>query len=391
MPAIEPFSVDVPDDVISDLRGRLGRTRWPDQLPDAGWDYGTERSFLERLCRHWADGFDWDAFTGRANAFPQFVTTVEGQRIHFVHARSPEPMARPLLLLHGWPGSVAEFFDVIGPLSDPVCHGGTAAHAFHVIAPSLPGFGFSGPTTERGWDAPRIARVFARLMGDLGYDRFFAQGGDWGSLITLSLARQFPDRVAAAHVNLLITPPPEGVADPMDGLTEEEAAGVAAMAAYQQRETGYVKIQSTKPQTLGYGLSDSPAGVAGWIVEKFRTWSDCGGDVESLFGLDRLLDNISIYWLTGTINSSIRIYYETLGPDRSTPWSPVTVPLGNARFPAEPYRAPRPWVEAAYPTLVHWSELPRGGHFAAMEVPDLFTDEVRTFFQGRPLTTNTAG
>jgi microsomal epoxide hydrolase len=383
MAAIEPFSVDVPDEVVADLRLRLSRTRWPDQLADAGWDYGTELGFLRRLCRHWAEGFDWDAFAGRANASPQFVTTIDGQRVHFLHATSPEPGARPLLITHGWPGSVAEFFDVIGPLSDPVRHGGRAEDAFHVVAPSLPGYGFSGPTAERGWDGNRVARAFAELMSVLGYQSFFAQGGDWGSLVTMSVTGQFPDRVVAAHVNLLASGPPEGEEDPTAGLSDRELAALAANAHFQQHETGYQQIQATKPQTLAYGLSDSPAGLAGWIVEKFRTWSDCGGDVEKSFTLDRLLENISIYWITGTINSSTRLYYETIGPDRFTPPPPVTVPLGHARYPAEIYQTPRRWLEAAYPTLEHWAEMPRGGHFAAMEVPDLFVDDLRDFFRGR--------
>jgi pimeloyl-ACP methyl ester carboxylesterase len=389
MVAITPFTIEVPDEVRRDLRERLGRTRWPDELPDVGWDYGTPRSVLERLCGHWSDGFDWDAFTERANAFAQFVTTIDGQRIHFLHARSPEPTARPLLLSHGWPGSVAEFFEVLGPLCDPAGHGGSPEDAFHVVAPSLPGYCFSGPTTERGWNAARIAGAFAELMGALGYERFFAQGGDWGSLVTMNLAALFPERVAAVHVNILAAGPPDGVPDPMNGLTARELEGLAASAHFEQNETGYQQIQATKPQTLAYGLTDSPAGLAGWIVEKFQTWSDCDGDVERSFTLDRLLDNISIYWITGTINSSMRLYYETIGPGRFTGPPSVAVPLGHARFPAEIYQTPRSWVEAAYPTLEHWSEMPRGGHFAAMEVPDLFVDELRDFFRGRPVAAGT--
>ena len=306
----------VSDADIADLRERLSRTRWPDQLADAEWDYGTERSYLEQLCEHWRAAFDMRAFEQRCNAFPQFLTTVDGQRIHFVHVRSPEPEARPLLLTHGWPGSVAEFWDVIGPLSDPVSHGGDPAQAFHVVVPSLPGYGFSGPTNERGWDCGRIAGAFSVLMDRLGYDRFFAQGGDWGSLITLALGANFSDRVAAVHVNLLaVQPPSDG--DAMAGLTDAELAGLAAGQHFIRHESGYQAIQSTKPQTLAYALTDSPAGLAGWIVEKFRTWSDCHGELERTIPRDRLLDNITIYWLTGTINSSMRLYYETLREGRS--------------------------------------------------------------------------
>ena len=381
---INPFSVEVTESVISDLRSRLAGARWPDQLANDGWEYGTELRQLQDLCRHWESAFDWDGFIERRNRFPQIVCSVDGQRIHAVHARSPEPGARPLLLTHGWPGSVAEFDDVIGPLTDPVAHGGDAADAFHVVAPSLPGYGFSGPTTEPGWDGHRIARAFAELMAQLGYDRFFAQGGDWGSMVTMSVAGQFPDRVAAIHVNLLMAPPPEGEA-PTEGLDQQDLDRLARAQAFLATETGYQAIQSTKPQSLAYGLTDSPVGLAGWILEKFRTWSDCGGDVGRVFTKDRLLDNISIYWLTGTINSSMRLYYETLGPGRFDPGPPVTVPVGHAVYPAEIYGSPRAWAEAAY-DIVHWTEQPSGGHFAAMEVPELFVDDVRQCFRALPLT-----
>jgi pimeloyl-ACP methyl ester carboxylesterase len=381
---IQPFLVQVDAATVADVQERLARTRWPDELDGTDWAYGTDRSFLQDLCRYWRESFDWDRFEKRCNAWPQFTTTIDGQQIHFLHARSPEPNARPLLLTHGWPGSVAEFFDVLGPLCDPARYGGDPNDAFHVVAPSLPGFGFSGPTTEPGWDAHRVARAFADLMGDLGYERFYAQGGDWGSLITMSLAGQFPERVAAAHVNLLVCGPPKG-GDPTEGLTEAELAGVAATAHFGKHESGYQAIQGTKPQTLAYALMDSPAGLAGWIVEKFRTWSDCGGDVLSSFTFDRLLENISIYWITGTINSSMRLYYEAIGPGRATPAVPLRIPLGYAAFPAEIYRTPRRWAEAAFPTLVHWGDMARGGHFAAMEEPELFVGDVRAFFGSQSL------
>jgi epoxide hydrolase len=385
MAEMKTFEVSVPAAAVDDLRRRLEHTRWPDQLDGTSWEYGTDKRFVEMLCRHWAHTFDWDAFVARCNAFPQFLTTIDGQQIHFIHARSPVPSARPLLLSHGWPGSVAEFFEVVGPLSDPARHGGNADDAFHVVAPSLPGFGFSGPTTERGWNAERISRAFAELMATLGYDRYFVQGGDWGSLISMNLGRYFSDRVAAVHVNSLSTPPPDGEEDPMSGLTERELADLAAASHFTAYETGYQRLQATKPQTVAYGLSDSPAGLAAWLVEKFHGWSDCDGDVEKSFTLDRLLDNISIYWLTGTINSSMRIYFETIGPDKRFAPPELMVPLGHARFPAEISRTPRRWAEAAYPTLVHWTDMPRGGHFAAMEAPDAFVAEVRSFFRGQPL------
>jgi microsomal epoxide hydrolase len=382
MSHMEPFEVEVRADVVDDLRRRLAATRWPDELPDAGWDYGTSRSVLRELCEHWADRYDWDGFLGRANAHPQFVTTIDGQRVHCIHARSPEPSARPLLMTHGWPGSVAEFFEVVGPLADPRAHGGDPADAFHVVCPSLPGYGFSGPTTARGWDAHRVGRAFVELMDRLGYPTFFAQGGDWGSMVTNSIAAHFPDRVAAFHLNLVTAGAPSGAEDPMVGVTEREAAALAEMPEFTAHEVGYQAIQSTKPQTLAYGLTDSPAGLAGWILEKFQRWSDCGGDVRASYSLDRLLDNISIYWITGTINSSMRLYWETLGPGRRVAIPRVTVPMGHTVYPGEIYRAPRVWVEAAF-DVFYWSEQPAGGHFAAMEVPGAFVEDLRACFHAR--------
>jgi microsomal epoxide hydrolase len=377
--AIEPYRVAVSDAEIADLRARLKRVRWPDQLPDSGWDYGTDGDYLRRLCDHWRTGFDWRAFEDRFNRFSHYVCDADGQRLHFYHLRSPEPAARPLILSHGWPGSVAEFLDVLGPLSDPAAHGGDPADAFHVVAPSLPGFGFSGPTQVRGYRAANIAAAFDGLMQALGYDRYFAQGGDWGTLITTLLGATYPQRVAAIHLNLLPAPPPDP-ANPTDGLTAEETDGLKRAQHFAAHETGYQAIQGTKPQSLAYGLTDSPAGLAGWIVEKFRGWSDCGGDVEASFSRERLLDNISVYWLTGTINSSMRLYYEETGPGRRLPLPDVRVPTGHARFPAEIVQTPRRWAEAKF-NITRWQDMPRGGHFAAMEVPGLFVEEVRAFFR----------
>ncbi|ELY37931.1 epoxide hydrolase family protein, partial [Natronorubrum tibetense] len=306
--SIEPFELTVDRDAIDDLRTRLERARWPDQLPDAGWAYGTERETLRSLCAYWREEYDWSAFEERCNEFDQYTTVIDGQRIHCYHVRSPEPSATPLLLSHGWPGSVAEFFDVLGPLTDPAAHGGDPDDAFHVVAPSLPGFGFSGPTTEQGWDVPRMADAFATLMDRLGYDRFVAQGGDWGALITALLGANYPDRVDAIHTNMLFLTP-STLDEPMELLDERGRADYEATKAFRETGTGYHEIQATKPQTVAYGLTDSPVGLAGWLTEKFRAWSDCDGDLESSFDRDRLLDNLSIYWLTGTIGSSMRGYY----------------------------------------------------------------------------------
>jgi len=377
---VEPFRVVVTDAEIADLRHRLSHVRWPDQLPGSGWTHGTDRTLLRELCEHWRDVFDWSALTDRMNAWPQFLTTIDGQRIHFIHARSPEPQARPLIISHGWPGSVAEFTEVIGPLVDPVAHGGDAADAFHIVCPSLPGYGFSGPTTEPGWTVPRIADAFVSLMTRLGYDRFFAQGGDWGSGITNAMAARSPEHVAAIHLNLVTVGPPKGVDDPMDGVTERERTRLDRMRDFHTNGAGYMAIQSTKPQTLAYGLTDSPAGLAGWMLEKFQAWSDCDGDVRNRFTFDQLLDHISIYWLTGTIHSSMRLYYESAGPGRAERIPHARVPMGHTVFPMETYAAPRRWVESVY-DVVYWSEQDQGGHFAAMEVPELFVDEVRSCFR----------
>ena len=374
--SVRPFEIDVSDEIVADLRERLADARWPDDPPVDGWGYGTDPAYLRTLCEYWREAFDWEAFERRFNRFDQFTTRIDGQRVHFYHVRSFNPDAVPLLLSHGWPGSVAEFLDVLGPLSDPAAHGGDDGDAFHVVAPSLPGYGFSGPTDEPGYDVRRIAAAFDDLMDRLGYDRYVAQGGDWGALVTAILGATRPDRVAAIHTNLLFVAPSR-FEDPTGMLDEEGMADYRATKAAREGETGYQAIQSTKPQTLAYGLTDSPVGLAAWLVEKFRTWSDCDGDVESSFGRDRLLDNLSVYWLTGTINSSMRLYYETefaeAVPER------VDVPTGHARYPVEVSRTPRAWADAVY-DVDRWVDMPEGGHFAAMEVPDLFVDDLRTFF-----------
>jgi pimeloyl-ACP methyl ester carboxylesterase len=380
---ISTFTVAVPDAVLDDLRERLARTRWPDPSPTGDWAYGTEFTYLQELCQYWLNEFDWREMERRLNGFDQFETTIRRQHVHFLHVRSPEPNALPLLLVHGWPGSVTEFSKVLGPLSDPASYGGDAADAFDVVAPSIPGFGFSGPTAGPGVDVAEIAAIVAELMGLLGYGRYGAQGGDWGSMISRWVGLKEPDRVVGVHVNFLTEPAPDP-SDPTAGITSpEELADLDYMAQYQVDETGYLQIQGTKPQSLAYGLTDSPAGLAAWILEKFRTWSDCDGDVERVFTKDELLTNITLYWVTGTINSSMRIYFESRRTGRSPQVPPLEVPLGYARFPKEIRRPPRAWLEAANPTLRHWTSMPRGGHFAAMEAPDLLVDDIRTFF--RPL------
>ncbi len=374
---LAPFRVEVDEAVLVDLRERLARSRLPNQVADIGWDQGTELGFLEELLAYWRDEYDWRACEARLNASEQVITEVDGQRIHAVVARSAEPDATPLLLVHGWPGSVMEFLDVLGPLTDPVAHGGEARDAFHVVCPSLPGFGFSGPTSRRGWHPRRIAEACVELMDALGFERYGAQGGDWGSIVAANVADLVPDRVIGLHLNFVTASRPK--AGPP--LTPEEEAGFVDLLEWRRDGAGYQEIQGTRPQSLGYGLDDSPAGLAAWIVEKFRAWSDNDGDVLRTFTKDRLLDNITLYWATGTGASSCRIYWEMRQAGKAAiPQEFVRVPTGIANFPAEITKMPRAWVENRY-DVVHWSEPPRGGHFAAMEVPELFTDDVRTFFR----------
>ena len=375
--AIKSFEIAVADEVLEDLRERLGRTRWPDQIPGAEWDYGTELSYIQDLCEYWRTEYDWREHEARFNAFDHFRTEIDGQNVHFIHARSPLAEATPLIITHGWPGSVTEFLRVIDPLRDPEAHGGDPADAFHVVAPSLPGYGWSGPTADRGWGPGRVAKAWAQLMARLGYGRYIGQGGDWGSMITLRLGQTDSDHVAGVHVNMLIALPPEG--DDGSGVTEEEMAGLAAAGEFFENETGYQQIQGTKPQTLGYGLTDSPAGLAAWIAEKFLAWTDNDGTIESAVDRDDLLTNITVYWVTGTINSSIRLYYEAMKSGEWSGWGQsVDVPVGAAVFPKEIIRSPRKYAEAAY-DLRHWTVMPEGGHFAAMEEPSLLVDDIRAF------------
>lgn len=376
---IEPFRVAVPDAVLDDLRERLARTRLPNQIDGAGWSQGTELGYLTDLIGYWRDTFDWRAAETRINAFDQYVTTIDGQRIHFIHQRSPEPNARPLLISHGWPGSVVEFLDVIGPLTDPRAHGGDPADAFHVVAPSLPGYGFSGPTTEFGWHPRRIAGAYAESMAALGYERYGVQGGDWGSIVCANVADLDPEHVEGLHLNFLTVPKPADT-DPA-ALSPAEQRDLVAMGEWRRNGAGYQEIQGTKPQSLGYGLEDSPAGLAAWIAEKFGAWSDGAPDPEASFTRDQLLTNITVYWVTATATSSTRLYYEMrqIGRD-ALPRAYVAVPTGIANFPGEVTRTPRTWAEHRY-NIVHWTEHDRGGHFAAMQVPDLFVDDVRTFFR----------
>jgi pimeloyl-ACP methyl ester carboxylesterase len=373
--AIERFQIRVEESVLDDLRARLARTRFPDQIEGTGWEYGISLDYVRELVEYWREAYDWRAHEARLNELPHFRARIDGQSIHFIHARAARADALPLLLTHGWPGSVVEFLDVIPRLTDPEAHGGSAADAFHVVAPSLPGYGFSEPTRTRGWDTWRIARAFIELMQRLGYERYGAQGGDWGAQVATRIGVLDPRHCAAIHLNMPIADRPDG---PIS-LTDEDKADLAAMHQFQREEAGYAQEQATKPQTLGVALNDSPAGLLAWIVEKFRAWSDCDGHPENAFSRDQLLTNVMVYWVTQSISSSARLYWEHQH-GAAEKVERVEVPTGVARYPKEVLRFPRAWVERRY-NVTHWAVMPCGGHFAAMEQPALFVDDLRSFFR----------
>ncbi|MEU6773590.1 epoxide hydrolase family protein [Streptomyces sp. NPDC046759] len=386
---IDPFRLSVPQSDLDDLYDRLDRTRWPAELPGAGWEYGVPAGYLRELVRYWRHEYDWRAAEAELNRWPQFTTSIDGARIHFAHIRSPEPDATPLMITHGWPGSIVEFLDLAGPLTDPVAHGADAADAFHLVVPSIPGFGLSGPTSEPGWEAGRVAGAWVELMRRLGYERFGLQGGDWGAAISRELGRAHPDRVIGVHLNLL--PGAQAATEP----TEEELAALGPeerertllswrrWAEWSREGTGYAVLQSTRPHTLAYALTDSPVGQLAWIVEKFRDWTDCEELPEEAVDRDRLLTDVMLYWLTGTAGSSARIYYErahATGERSARPAEPSTAPTGLALFPAE-LQVPLRHKAERTENLVRWTEFDRGGHFAALEEPDLLVDDVRAFFR----------
>ncbi len=377
--AIRPFTIEIADEVLTDLRDRLARTRLPDQIPGTGWDYGADRAYMEELLAYWEDGFDWRAQERALNEFDHFKTSIDGLDVHFIHQRSANEDATPLLLTHGWPGSFVEFTKIIGPLTDPAAYGGDPADAFHVVIPSLPGYGFSDKPTETGYNPERMADVLAGLMERLGYDRYGAQGGDWGAIISRILAGNYSDRLIGLHTNFLTAGPPPG-GNSQEGVTAEEQALRRERAQAFADERGYQSIQGTKPQTVGYGLNDSPAGLAAWIVEKFHGWSDNDGDVESAFTKDELLTNVTLYWVTETITSASRLYYESGNTPSTRPVGYIDVPTGAAMFPKEISFTPRRWAEARY-NIVRWTVMPRGGHFAALEEPELLVDDIRAFFR----------
>ena len=381
---MEPFRIDIPQAELDDLSRRLADTRWPDDLPDTGWDRGVPMRYLRELADYWQDRYDWRAAEAALNRYPQFITEIDGARVHFLHVRSPEPSATPAILTHGWPGSVAEFLRVIGPLTDPAAHGGDPADALHLVIPSVPGYGFSSPLREPGWDLVRIASAWAELMRRLGYERYVAQGGDFGSVVSLVLSQIAPEAVLGVHVNLLLTPPPPDDPAALEGLYATELSRLRRLADFATGDlSGYMKLQATRPQTLAYALTDSPVGQLAWIVEKFRDWTGGDGMPEDAVDRDQMLTDVTIYWLTRTAGTSAQLYYETsavlpIAPPGAQP-PPMTVPLGVSVFPHEMFLPVRQFADAMYPRIVQWTEHDRGGHFAAMEQPELLVRDLRQF------------
>ncbi len=376
---ITPFTIAIPEADLADLRQRLALTRWPDRETCDDWSQGIPLAYTRELAEYWARDYDWRRCEAEMNAWPQFRTRIRGQDIHFLHFRSPHPEAMPLIISHGWPGSILEFRHIIDALVDPVADGGDATDAFHLVIPSLPGYGFSGKPTTTGTSVEVIGRMWGELMARLGYERYVAQGGDWGSMITQSMGQTETAHCAGIHVNMPIVAPDP---DTMNNLSPQEQAALESINFYGQWDSGYSKQQSTRPQTLGYGLADSPVGQMAWIIEKFYAWTDCEQDgvkhPENVIERDELLDNVMIYWLNNASASSARLYWESFG---SPNLEPITMPVGCSIFPKEIFRSSRRWAEKRFPQLIHWNELPVGGHFAALEQPHLMISELRDCFR----------
>ncbi len=375
MSTIEPFRIAIADAALTDLRRRLNATRFPDKETPDDWSQGIPLSYVKELCTYWANSYDWRAREALLNRFPQFRAEAGGLGIHFIHARSRHASARPLIMTHGWPGSIVEFHKVIEPLVDPTAHGGTAADAFHVVCPALPGYGFSDKPTTTGWGVDRIAAAWHELMGKLGYSAYYAQGGDWGAVVTTSIGINHAGPCLGIHLNMpIVTPDP----DTMASLTPVEQSALAGMQHYVDWDSGYSKQQGTRPQTLGYGLADSPSGQLAWIMEKFWAWTDCDGHPENVLSRDELLDNVMLYWLTNSAASSARLYWESFNKvNRDL----VNLPSACSIYPKEIFRCSKRWAEKRFTNLVYFNELDKGGHFAAFERPVVFVDELRKAFR----------
>jgi epoxide hydrolase len=377
MSQIRPFTFDVAQSELDDLKRRLAHTRWPERETPQDWSQGVPLAYVKEVCDYWQHKYDWRRCEKRLNSYPQFITEIDGVEIQFMHLRSPHADAVPLVMTHGWPGSVLEFMDVIGPLTNPTAHGGEARDAFHLVCPTLPGFGFSGKPTTPGHGIDWVAKAWTQLMGRLGYDQYFAQGGDWGSAVVHSIGMTEGAHCRGIHTNMPILSPSAAV---MENLTEFEKSAIAGAQKYYDWDSGYSKEQSTRPQTIGYSLVDSPVGQAAWILEKFWCWTDCKGHPENAVKRDELLDNIMMYWLPAVGASSARMYWESFAV-LAAPKPKIHMPVAASIFPCEIFRASRRWCEERYTKLVHFDTLDKGGHFAAMEQPALFVNEVRTAFR----------
>jgi microsomal epoxide hydrolase len=377
------FRIEVPQSDVDDLKRRIAATRWPEEIAGAGWDRGVPLEYLRELADYWRTTYDWRMAEARLNEFPQFVTEIDGTNVHFMHVRSAEADALPLIMTHGWPGTVAEFLEVIEPLTDPVRHGGAPSDAFDLVIPSIPGYAFSGPTGQVGWDTGRVASAWVELMRRLGYDRYAVQGGDWGMPISLRVGLADPTHVVGVHLNMCVTlPPPDPAA--LADLAETDLARLDYAGRFVQDGMGWQKIQSTRPQTLAYALTDSPVGQLAWIVEKYKEWTDSAKVPEDAVSRDHILTAVTIYWLTATAGSSAQLYYESSHTEAdfvrtwAGPW-PLAMPVGVAVFPKDAVRPVRRFAEQIMPTLTHWTEFDRGGHFPALEQPKLLVSDVRNF------------
>lgn len=379
---MRPFRIQIPQSELEDMKHRIAATRWPEEIPGAGWSRGVPLAYLKELAEYWRTGYDWRSAESRLNRLPQFITEIDGVDVHFMHVKSAVKGALPILLTHGWPSTVVEFLEIIGPLTDPAAYGGNPADAFHVIIPSIPGYGFSGPVRQTGWDVPRVGRAWRELMRRLGYSRYVVQGADWGSAISLRTALADLEHVVGVHLNMCVTIPPS---DPvlLADLDDADRDRLEFFNWFEQDGTGWAKIQSTRPQTLAYALTDSPVGQLAWVVEKFKEWTGAGTP-ESAVGREHLLTNATVYWLTATAGPSAQLYYETTHylDDMFNTWAgpwPLTMPVGVAVFPEDAARPIRRLAEKLLPTLSHWTEFDHGGHFAALANPGALVDDIRAF------------
>ena len=378
MSEINPYMIQISNDDLEDLKRRLLSTRWPEKETVEDWSQGIPLSYIKEISDYWLNEYDWRSREEYYNSFPQFITNIEGLDIHFIHIKSPHEEAKPLIISHGWPGSIVEFHKVIKPLIDPVSFGGKAEDAFHLVCPTLPGYGFSGKPSKTGTGVERIAELWDILMNKIGYNKYFAQGGDWGSAITIAIGKQNKGSCQGIHVNMPFAPPTK---EALENPSKRDKIAFEGLSYYQEWGSGYSKQQSTRPQTLGYGLVDSPIGQASWIIEKFYEWTDCNGHPENILNKEELIDNVMFYWLTKSAISSARLYWESFGSFGGNPEEKLELPIGCSIFPKEISRTPRSWAEQIYSNIVYWNELKKGGHFAAFEQPEIFVNEIRNCFK----------